>query len=224
MVYARDTLPLCWWMQLKEKDLHLLLSDRCTSSIGVVTSALQSVCVCARLPACRVPSAMPVTSQLLRALPRSKVLASSLLPCQQHQSQFGPVAHLPASRKSAHMWQRRQPSRSYQTSSVLHSYILTPPQVNSILKANEYSFKVCWVVDKMHFAIRSSIAVVYYSCCNPRCQSLMGKMCLRWWVSKVISCQPTLPSKIAAAQPRACRREGCCSACLTATLAAPVHR
>lgn len=42
----------CWWMQLKEKDLHLLLSDRCTSSIGVVTSALQSVCVCARLPAC----------------------------------------------------------------------------------------------------------------------------------------------------------------------------
>ncbi|XP_004541427.1 pyruvate dehydrogenase phosphatase catalytic subunit 1 [Maylandia zebra] len=85
---------------------------------------------------------MPVTSQLLRALPRSKVLASSLLPCQQHQSQFGPVAHLPASRKSAHMWQRRQPSRSYQTSSVLHSYILTPPQVNSILKANEYSFKV----------------------------------------------------------------------------------
>lgn len=51
MVYARNTLPLCWWMQLKKKGLHLLLSDRCTCSIGVVTSALQSVCVCARLPA-----------------------------------------------------------------------------------------------------------------------------------------------------------------------------
>jgi len=89
---------------------------------------------------------MPVTSQLLRGLPRAKVFASSLLPCQHHQSQVGPIAHRPASRQPSHMLQRCQPSKSYQTSSVLHSYNLTPPQVNSILKANEYSFKVGVVV------------------------------------------------------------------------------
>ncbi|XP_045901329.1 pyruvate dehydrogenase [acetyl-transferring]-phosphatase 1, mitochondrial-like [Micropterus dolomieu] len=82
---------------------------------------------------------MPVTSQLLRGLPRTKVLASSLLPCQQHQSRLGPITHRPASRRPS---QSPQHSRSYQTTSVLRSYILSPPQVNSILKANEYSFKV----------------------------------------------------------------------------------
>ncbi|XP_069393625.1 pyruvate dehydrogenase phosphatase catalytic subunit 1 isoform X1 [Paralichthys olivaceus] len=80
-------------------------------------------------------SAMHVTSQLLRGLPRTKILASTLLPCQQHQSH---LAHRPASRR----WQSHQHLRSYQTAAVLRSYILTPPQVNSILKANEYSFKV----------------------------------------------------------------------------------
>uniref|UniRef100_A0A4W6CCL4 [Pyruvate dehydrogenase [acetyl-transferring]]-phosphatase 1, mitochondrial n=1 Tax=Lates calcarifer TaxID=8187 RepID=A0A4W6CCL4_LATCA len=88
------------------------------------------------------PSAMPVTSQLLRGLPRTKVLASGLLPCQQHQSHLLPVTPRPASRRPSHVWQSPQHSRSYQTASVLRSYILTPPQVNSILKANEYSFKV----------------------------------------------------------------------------------
>ncbi|XP_042280823.1 pyruvate dehydrogenase phosphatase catalytic subunit 1 isoform X2 [Thunnus albacares] len=85
---------------------------------------------------------MPVTSQLLRGLPRAKVLASGLLPCQQHQSHLGPIIHRPASKRPSHMWQSHQHSRCYQTTSVLHSYILSPPQVNSILKANEYSFKV----------------------------------------------------------------------------------
>lgn len=85
-------------------------------------------------------SVMPVTSQLLRGLPRAKVFVSSLVPCQHHQNQFGLIAPVPALR------QRHRSGRSYQTSSRLHSYILTPPQVNSILKANEYSFKVCRVL------------------------------------------------------------------------------
>uniref|UniRef100_A0A3Q3Q0Y2 [Pyruvate dehydrogenase [acetyl-transferring]]-phosphatase 1, mitochondrial n=1 Tax=Monopterus albus TaxID=43700 RepID=A0A3Q3Q0Y2_MONAL len=85
---------------------------------------------------------MPVTTQLLKGLSRTKVLASSLLPCQQHHSQLAPITHRPATRWLSHMWWSHQHSRSYQTASVLHSYILTPPQVNSILKANEYSFKV----------------------------------------------------------------------------------
>lgn len=89
---------------------------------------------------------MPATSQLLRGLPRAKVLASSLLPCQQHQSQLMPLTHGPGRRGSSHIWLSQQQSRSYQATSVLRSYILTPPQVNSILKANEYSFKVCGVV------------------------------------------------------------------------------
>lgn len=94
------------------------------------------------LCACSAPSDMPVTSQLLRGLSRTKVLASSLLPCQQHQSKLEPVTHQPACRWLSGVWKSCQHSRSYQTSSVLCSYILTPPQVNSILKANEYSFKV----------------------------------------------------------------------------------
>lgn len=106
-----------------------------TSSCNFLTA----VCLCA----CSAPSAMPVTSQLLRGLPRTTVLASSLLPCQQHQSQLRPITHQPASRQPTRTWQSHQHSRSYQTTSVLRSYILTPPQVNSILKANEYSFKVC---------------------------------------------------------------------------------
>lgn len=83
------------------------------------------------------PSDMSVTYQLFRGLPRTKVFlpASALLPCQQPQSHQAPASHRPAS--------GRQHRRSYQMSSVLRSYILTPPQVNSILKANEYSFKVC---------------------------------------------------------------------------------
>lgn len=90
---------------------------------------------------CSPPSATLMTSQLLRGLPRTKVLASSLLPCKQHQSQPGAIPHQPASR-----WPSLRlncHSRRYNTTPVLHSYILTPPQVNSILKANEYSFKVC---------------------------------------------------------------------------------
>uniref|UniRef100_A0A0F8AS45 [Pyruvate dehydrogenase [acetyl-transferring]]-phosphatase 1, mitochondrial n=1 Tax=Larimichthys crocea TaxID=215358 RepID=A0A0F8AS45_LARCR len=85
---------------------------------------------------------MPVTSQLFRGLPRTKVLASGLLPCQHHQSHLAPITQRPASRRPSCMWQGHQHSRSYQTTSALRSYILTPPQVNSILKANEYSFKV----------------------------------------------------------------------------------
>ncbi|KAJ4930861.1 hypothetical protein JOQ06_025164 [Pogonophryne albipinna] len=90
----------------------------------------------------KAASAMPVTSQLLRGLPRAKLLASGLLPCQQHQSQLGPITNRPPSRWPFHVSQSHQHSRSYQTTSELRSYILTPPQVNSILKANEYSFKV----------------------------------------------------------------------------------
>lgn len=96
-----------------------------------------SACVC---PSCSPTSAILMTSQLFRGLPRIKVLASSLLPCK-HQSQPGTVPHQAASRWPTCFWQTCQ-SRSYNTTPVLHSYILTPPQVNSILKANEYSFKV----------------------------------------------------------------------------------
>lgn len=79
---------------------------------------------------------MSVTSQLLRCLPRAKLLACSLPPCQQHQVLLDPLAHHSASCG----W--LLPARSYHASPPRHSYILTPPQVNSILKANEYSFKV----------------------------------------------------------------------------------
>lgn len=103
---------------------------------------ISAVCVCSAL------SAMPVTSQLLRGLPRAKVLASSLLPCQQHQSQLQPITHRAASKQPSRMWQSQQHSRCYQTTSALRSYILSPPQVNSILKANEYSFKVCSHIQK----------------------------------------------------------------------------
>lgn len=85
---------------------------------------------------------MPVTSQLLRGFPRAKLLASGLLPFQQHQSQLGPITNRPTSRWPSRVSQSHQHTRSYQTTSELRSYILTPPQVNSILKANEYSFKV----------------------------------------------------------------------------------
>ncbi len=134
-----------------------------------------AVCVCA----CSAPSAMPVTSQLLRGLPRAKVLASSLLPCQQHQSQLGPISHRPASRRPSHIWQSHQHSRSYQTTSALRSYILTPPQVNSILKANEYSFKVCGVIHAKHFSPSQhfSFHLTIFICGGCRCRSLMERMC-----------------------------------------------
>lgn len=126
---------------------------------------------------------MPVTSQLLRGLPRTKVLASSLLPCQQQRSQLGPITHQPASRRPSRMWQSHQHSRSYQTTSVLRSYILTPPQVNSILKANEYSFKVCVVIHAYRKHISPLLFLSFHlnisACCGFRCQSLMGRMCPR---------------------------------------------
>lgn len=87
-------------------------------------------CLCA----CSSPPAMPVTSQLLRCLPRAKLLACSLLPCQQH--------HSTSRWSSSRGWPRHLQARSYHSTPPLQSYILTPPQVNSILKANEYSFKV----------------------------------------------------------------------------------
>lgn len=89
---------------------------------------------------------MPMTPPLLRGLPRTKVLATSLLQCQQQQSVLGSSTHRCAQGWPARMWQSPQCSRNYQTTSALCSYILTPPQVNSILKANEYSFKVCGLV------------------------------------------------------------------------------
>lgn len=132
---------------------------------------------------------MPVTSQLLRGLSRTKVLASSLLPCQQHQSQLEPITHQPACRWLSGVWKSRQHSRSYQTSSALCSYILTPPQVNSILKANEYSFKVRvpfheYKKEKEHisptwptsFTLTISVCCC---CCCCRCLSLMERMCHR---------------------------------------------
>uniref|UniRef100_A0A3Q2PIQ3 [Pyruvate dehydrogenase [acetyl-transferring]]-phosphatase 1, mitochondrial n=1 Tax=Fundulus heteroclitus TaxID=8078 RepID=A0A3Q2PIQ3_FUNHE len=82
---------------------------------------------------------MPVTSQLLRGLPRAKGFAASLLPCQHHPSHVGPI---PVPRGQSHARPTPQAARCYQTSSALRSYNLTPPQVNSILKANEYSFKI----------------------------------------------------------------------------------
>lgn len=153
--------------------LHLVKS---TSSCCFLTELfnrfvyITGMCVC--VCACSAPSAMPVTSQLLRRLPCAKVLASSLLPRQQHQSQLGPITHRPAS---------RQPSRSYQTTSVLRSYILTPPQVNSILKANEYSFKVCGVIHAKHVSpsLHLSFHLTIFVCGGCRCRSLMGRMCHR---------------------------------------------
>lgn len=140
-----------------------------------------AACVCA----CSAPSAMPMTSQLLRGLPRTKVLASGLLPCQQHHSQLEPSTHRPASRRPSRMWQSHQHSRSYQTTSVLRSYILTPPQVNSILKANEYSFKVCRLIHEyekhisptQHSSFHLTISICCGICCGCRCQSLMERMC-----------------------------------------------
>ncbi|CAL8290841.1 unnamed protein product [Merluccius merluccius] len=84
---------------------------------------------------------MPVASQLFRGWPRTKILASSLLPCQ-HQSHLRPVPHQAPSIHPSLSWRPHPPSRGYRVTPHLHSYTLTPPQVNSILKANEYSFKV----------------------------------------------------------------------------------
>lgn len=101
-----------------------------------------SVCEgCACVCSCSSPSAILMTSQLLRGLSRTKVLVSTLLPCK-HQSQPGGIPHQPAPRWPF-CWWRNCHFKSYNTAPVLHSYVLTPPQVNSILKANEYSFKVC---------------------------------------------------------------------------------
>lgn len=122
----------------------LFLFSRCVYSSGALC-----VCVVSAL------SAMPVTSQLLRVLPRAKVLASCLLPCQ-HQSQLGTLCHQPASRCQQH-------PRGYRTTSELRSYILTPPQVNSILKANEYSFKVCGVMlsYRLTFGFYTSVCLYF---------------------------------------------------------------
>lgn len=132
-------------------------------------------------------SVMPVTSQLLRGLPRAKVFVSSLVPCQHHQSQFGLIAPMPALR------QRHRSGRSYQTSSGLHSYILTPPQVSSILKANEYSFKVWRVLYRKCVSLCECLHFHPNICSSAfiRYQSLMGKMYHQWWVLKVISFLPT---------------------------------
>lgn len=121
------------------KDSLLIYTCACDLTLYLHAVLVKvSACVCP----CSPPSAIPMTSQLLRGLPRTKVLASTLLPCKQHQSQPGAIPHQPASRWPYCLWQNCH-SRSYNTSPVLHNYILTPPQVNSILKANEYSFKVC---------------------------------------------------------------------------------
>ncbi|XP_066534150.1 pyruvate dehydrogenase phosphatase catalytic subunit 1 [Hoplias malabaricus] len=47
--------------------------------------------------------------------------------------------HLPCNTANHSKWHL---SRKYGTSAARHTYYLTPPQVNSILKANEYNFKV----------------------------------------------------------------------------------
>lgn len=172
------------------KDIQLLLFDCCTFEL-CMSVHLPSVCKdqCFFVCVCSAPSAMPVTSQLLRGLPRAKVLASGLLPCQQHQSHLGPIIHRPASKRPSHMWQSHQHSRCYQTTSVLHSYILSPPQVNSILKANEYSFKVCGVIHahRKHLHCLStssrspheSFHLIIFTHCGSRCQSSMERMCHR---------------------------------------------
>ncbi|KAK7881077.1 hypothetical protein WMY93_032327 [Mugilogobius chulae] len=72
---------------------------------------------------------------VLRGLPRATALAPCLFPCQHQLAHFGPLSHKSPSRRALN-------SKSYRTSCEQRSYILTPPQVNSILKANEYSFKV----------------------------------------------------------------------------------
>uniref|UniRef100_UPI001EAECF51 pyruvate dehydrogenase [acetyl-transferring]-phosphatase 1, mitochondrial-like n=1 Tax=Oncorhynchus gorbuscha TaxID=8017 RepID=UPI001EAECF51 len=84
---------------------------------------------------------MPVTSQLFRGFPRTKLWGSSLFPCQR-QLPCCPTSHRPTSSQPHPLWPTAMPVRGYRRSPDLHSYNLTPPQVNSILKANEYSFKV----------------------------------------------------------------------------------
>uniref|UniRef100_A0A4W5R451 Pyruvate dehydrogenase phosphatase catalytic subunit 1 n=1 Tax=Hucho hucho TaxID=62062 RepID=A0A4W5R451_9TELE len=84
---------------------------------------------------------MPVTSQLFRGFPRAKLWGSSLFPCQR-QPPCCPSSHRPTSSQPHPIWPTAMPVRGYRRSPDLHSYNLTPPQVNSILKANEYSFKV----------------------------------------------------------------------------------
>ena len=67
---------------------------------------------------------------------------------QQQQLHFGHAAtRRPAARRPLQTWHCQLPSRGYRTTSHLHSYYLSPPQVNSILKANEYNFKVWMLVD-----------------------------------------------------------------------------
>lgn len=132
-------------------------------------TSVGAVCLPAQL-------AMPVITQLLRGLPRNKILASSLLPCQQHQSQLAPTSPRPGSRRPSVVC-LNQHLRSYQTTSVLCSYILTPPQVNSILKANEYSFKVCGVIHENTLTITRSFYLTICVHFGSRCQSLMGRMC-----------------------------------------------
>lgn len=115
----------------------------CTCASAFTLYSICSVCKgwCLCVCSCSPPSAILMTSQLLRGLPRTKFLASTLLPCK-HQSQPGGIPHQLASRWPFCLGQNCH-LKSYNTGPVLHSYILTPPQVNSILKANEYSFKVC---------------------------------------------------------------------------------
>ena len=123
---------------------------------------------------------MPGAWQLFRGLPRTKILASSLLPCQ-HQSHSGPVPHQAPPRHPSLSWRLRPVSRSYRATPNLHSYTLTPPQVNSILKANEYSFKVCELMlifnpqnqkpSVFRFKPKGDLVL--------RCRSLMGRTCRR---------------------------------------------
>uniref|UniRef100_A0A8C7QC46 [Pyruvate dehydrogenase [acetyl-transferring]]-phosphatase 1, mitochondrial n=1 Tax=Oncorhynchus mykiss TaxID=8022 RepID=A0A8C7QC46_ONCMY len=82
---------------------------------------------------------MPVTSQLFRGFPWAKLWGSSLF---QRQLPCCPTSHRPTSSQPHPIWPTAMPVRGYRRSPDLHSYNLTPPQVNSILKANEYSFKV----------------------------------------------------------------------------------
>lgn len=151
--------------------VHLLLHYICSVGKGWRFC----VCVCS----CSPPSAVLMTSQLLRGLPRTQVLASTLIPCKQHQSQPRGVPHQPASRWPFCLWQNCH-FKCYNTAPVLHSYILTPPQVNSILKANEYSFKVCgcFLFSFQIHSAKSSSASPTFPTSSSTMQSLSLTCCL----------------------------------------------
>lgn len=85
---------------------------------------------------------MAATSQVFRVI-RGRRFGRILVPAITCQN-CSRSPHLCINATQPHSFEQRwqHQVRGYRTSPAWHTYYLTPPQVNSILKANEYSFKV----------------------------------------------------------------------------------